>query len=336
MFSYFKNSVHNSKPARDYIQQRGLDFTKLEIGYNTGQFHHGTRKEEALIQSCLKVGLLSPFGVNSRSGGQAYKPFAKECICFALRNRANQITGLYFRSTINNKDSRHFYLKDRSGLYPHYPKPDTKKLILTESIIDAATILQNEEVTKHYGILALYGTNGFTEEHTGAIKELKEIEEIIFFLNGDEAGRKATVKYAAALRILNPQIKITQVNVPDNEDVNSLAQAHEQSVFTHLLESRTLSISNESVPVKEEITQSLNQQITNNNSLNTQNPYKLIFVTDTAIYYIQGGVRSEADSMKVTLVIENPTNKKKSRNKLDLYEDKQIEKTAREVVPSAE
>ncbi|MBX9853170.1 MAG: DNA primase, partial [Cytophagaceae bacterium] len=175
MFTYFKNSVHNSKPARDYIESRNLDYTKLEIGYNTGQFHHGTRKEEALIQSCLKVGLLSPFGVNSRSGGQAYKPFAKECICFALRNRAGQVTGLYFRSTINNKDSRHFYLKDRQGLYPHYPKSDTKKLILTESIIDAGSLLQIEEVSKEYSLLALYGTNGLSEEHTEAIKELKEL-----------------------------------------------------------------------------------------------------------------------------------------------------------------
>src|SRR5690606_32811262 len=141
------------------------------IGYNTGQFHHAgrskatvssdpsgeQRKDEALIQSCLKVGLLSPFGVNSRTGDQAYKSFAKECICFALRNRAGQITGLYFRSTTNNSDQRHFYLKDRQGLYPGYPKAETKKLILTESIIDAATLLQNEEVSKEYNLLSLYG-----------------------------------------------------------------------------------------------------------------------------------------------------------------------------------
>jgi DNA primase/energy-coupling factor transporter ATP-binding protein EcfA2 len=336
MFTYFKNSVHNSKPAQEYIRSRNLDPTRIEIGYNTGQFHHGTRRDEALISSCVKVGLLTPWGT-AKTGEQAYKVFAKECICFALRNRSNQITGLYFRSTTNNSAQRHFYLKDRQGLYPHYPKPETKILILTESIIDAATLLQQDSLlTTHYTLLSLYGTNGLTEEHTEAIKELKELEEIIFFLNGDEAGRKATAKHAETLKALRPEIKITSVNVPENEDINSLAQAHEPSVFTHLLESRSLFFSTEVLPEKNGTSRTEGREENpepireTSGSLDTSNPYKIAFRTETANYYIQGGIRSEADSMKVTLVIEHPTTKKKSRNKLDLYEDKQIEKTARE------
>ena len=44
MFTYFKNAVHSSKPAQDYLRSRALDASKLEIGYDTGQFHHGTRR----------------------------------------------------------------------------------------------------------------------------------------------------------------------------------------------------------------------------------------------------------------------------------------------------
>ncbi len=155
MFTYFRNAVHNSKPARDYIEQRGLDFTRLEIGYNTGQFHHGTRRDEALIQSCVGVGLLSPFGTNSRKPEeQAYKVFGKECISFALKNRAGQVTGMYFRSTINDKDQKHFYLKESTGLYPCYPKAETEKLIIGESVIDTASLLQIESIAKEYTLLA--------------------------------------------------------------------------------------------------------------------------------------------------------------------------------------
>lgn len=69
MFIYFKNAVYNSKPAQDYITGRKLDFTKLDIGYNSGQFHHGARKDEALIHSCLKYGLLLDKGhVNNCTG----------------------------------------------------------------------------------------------------------------------------------------------------------------------------------------------------------------------------------------------------------------------------
>ncbi len=197
MFTYFKNAVHNSKPAREYIESRNLDHKQIEIGYNAGQFHHGARKDESLINDCLKYGILLDLGLKSRTGETAYKPFGKWCIVFALRNPSHEITGLYFRSTLSDKEQRHFYLRERSGLYPNYPKAETEKLILTESIIDAASLLQQEEITTKYEILSLYGTNGLTEEHQTAIRKLKHLTEIIFFLNGDEPGNKAVAKYAS-------------------------------------------------------------------------------------------------------------------------------------------
>lgn len=120
MFTYFKNAVHNSKPAREYIESRNLDYKQLEIGYNGGQFHHGARKDESLISDCLKYGILLDLGLKSRTGETAYKPFGKWCLCFALRNQHHEIPGLYFRSTLSNKEQRHFYLRNRSGLYPSY------------------------------------------------------------------------------------------------------------------------------------------------------------------------------------------------------------------------
>ena len=48
MFTYFKNAVHNSQPAKEYLQSRNLDFKKIEVGYNAGLFHHGARKDENL------------------------------------------------------------------------------------------------------------------------------------------------------------------------------------------------------------------------------------------------------------------------------------------------
>jgi hypothetical protein len=58
MFTYFKNAVSNSQPARDYIQSRGLSSQLTEIGYNSGQFHHGSRKDDKLINDALEYGLL--------------------------------------------------------------------------------------------------------------------------------------------------------------------------------------------------------------------------------------------------------------------------------------
>jgi DNA primase len=353
MFTYFKNAVHNSKPAQEYIKQRSLDSSKIEVGYNTGQFHHGTRKNEILIQQCLQYGLLFNNDRLARTGEASYKPFAKLCIVFGLRNKANQLTGLYFRSTVNNEDARHFYLKERSGLYPNYPKHETKKLILTESIIDAATILQVAAIASSlsaeggYSVLALYGTNGLTEEHLKAITELKELEEIILWLNADDAGNAATSKHTHTLQALHPHIRITCVQMPTGEDINSLAQTHsEEQIFIDILQQRNIfSFSNEkeNVPgaklfiepnIKEQpasiekISTLAHQQIS---PLNISNPYKLSYTTDTAIYYIQGGLPKTTDNLKIMLVIENPQTNFKARNKIDLYEDKQVERLCKEV-----
>lgn len=347
MFTYFKNAVHNSQPAQAYIRQRELDATRLEIGYNTAQFHHGSRKEAALIQSCVTVGLLIPWGANKREGGQAYKPFGKYCIVFALRNVQQQVCGLYFRSTVNDTAQRHFYLRDRQGLYPQYPAKTTTKLILTESIIDAATLLQVDSITKTYSVLALYGTNGLTTEHQAALQNLPSLTELVLWLNADEAGAAATVKYAAQLSQLLPAVTITTVVMPAGEDINSLAQTHhDDQLLIDLLQSRqpvtatavagpAFSFSTAPAAAATTVTTTTSDATTSSSSavpgLDTTHPWKLRYATAAALYTVQGGVPKSADTMKVMLVVEATHTSAKARNRIDLYEERQVEKLCKEL-----
>ncbi len=238
MFLSFRKGLLCSEPAKEYCNSRNLDFDKLEIGFNSGQFHHGARKDEKLINEALQCGLLTTAGTNSRTGGQAYKPFGNKGIVFPLKNKENQIVSFYFRSTLNNDKSKHFYLKNRQGLYPNYPNPDTKKLLFTEAIIDTASLLQIDEITANYTLLTCYGTNGLNEEILNALKPLKQLEEIIFFFDGDKAGNEAVTKYAEILRELHPKAKISQVETPKDEDINSLIMGHENEILIHLIEQR--------------------------------------------------------------------------------------------------
>ena len=257
MFSYFKNALHSSKPAREYLGKRNLDNSILEIGYNSGQFHHGERKTEELIKKALEAGLLQDKGlINSRTSEKGYSPFAKWCICFALRNKEHRITGLYFRSALYDDPSldgsiaKHFYLKNRSGIYPGYPKSDTKKLILTEAIIDAASLLQIKNIAENYSIVACFGTNGLNEEISQVIQEWchseqsEESKEIIFCFDSDEAGKKAVEKYSKEFIKNDPKLKISTVELPC-KDVNETLQLHDESIFTQLLEERKILFSSE-------------------------------------------------------------------------------------------
>lgn len=339
MFTYFKNAIHNSRPAQEYLQSRCIDFKKTEVGYNAGQFHHGARKDETLIKQCVAYGLLLEAGLTARSGDAAYKPFGKWCICFALRNQQNEIVSLYFRSTLQDKEQRHFYLRDRQGLYPGYPNPATTKLILTESIIDAATLLEQDSIKSHYEVLALFGTNGLTEEHQTAIRQWLQSPsfggvgeaEIIFFLNGDEPGSKAVAKYAPMIKAAYPKVKVTSVEVPQGEDVNSLLQGHSADILMHLISTRkafefflsTEKPDGKSLPavntenaearlpdgqaklfIENVITPAPAEPIkATTTGLNTNNPYNLQYQGSEALYQIKGFRVEQTDSLKITLQI---------------------------------
>ena len=333
MFGYFRNAVYNSAPARDYIAGRQLDWKTQDIGYNSGQFHHSSRRDETLIRRCLDYGLLSECGKVGRTGETAYRVFGKNCIVFPLKSVKNQIVSLYFRSTANDGELRHFYLKNRQGLYPGYPPAETKKLILTESIIDAASLSQ----LTGYSILALYGTNGFTPEHAEAVKNLTQLEEIIFFLNGDDAGNKAANKYAGMLQAEYPLLEITLVNVPEGEDVNSLLQGHNPDIFVHLLnERKPFFLSNEKEKIfstentgenKKELHPATAGETDNAklyDRLNAENPYNLYYSGSAADYYVKGGIRCMSDSLKVSLQIIDRISRMDIRIKADLYEHRQV------------
>jgi DNA primase len=340
LFGYFKNAVSGSNPAKDYLESRNLDFTKIEVGYNSGQFHHGTRKDHHLIESCLKYGLLLDKGhVNNRTGEKAYSPFGKNCIVFALRSRQNQVTGLYFRSTIDKQNSRHFYLKNREGLYPKYPSAETQKLILTESIIDAASLLQQLEIAKEYTVLSLYGTNGLTEEHTEAVSQLKDLQEVIFFLNGDAPGKEAVKKYASLFRDLLPEVRLSNAEPPENEDVNSLLQGHNPQILDYYIrERKPILFSSGISPIEKEKQQQpeIKPEPRASGTLNTKNSHHIIYKGQTANYIVKGLQKGQLDSLKITLFIEHPKTERKSRSKVDLYEDKQVERTAREAAEKLE
>lgn len=234
--------MYCSNPAKQYIEKRNLDNSILEIGYNSGQFHHGERKSEELINNALEVGLLQDKGlINNRTGEKGYSIFANKCIAFPLKNKSGEIVSFYFRAIIENKNGKHFYLKNRSGIYPGYPKKETKKLILTEAIIDCASLLQIKEIRDNYSLISCFGTNGLNEEMTVAVSQLKELEEIIFCFDNDDAGKKAVEKHSKILKdnlqTASLTVRFSFVELPNN-DVNETLQLHDETIFIQLLEER--------------------------------------------------------------------------------------------------
>lgn len=279
-----RKGIAGSERARMYATERGLDWQVLSLGFTGEKAQEAWNKDYK--ESAASLGLLT-----KTQDGRYLNRF-KNCLVFTLQNVYSHPMGIYGRSiSEDTRTGKHYYLPGpHQGLYPKYPEADTKKLILTEAIIDAATLYQNEVITKDYTVLACYGTNGFTTEHEQAIKALQHLEEMILFFDGDEAGKEGVKNVSAKLQELRKVVTISQVNTPEGEDVNSLARSHEKQMFIHLLNSRTVLSS--SIEKKETPTTQSNAYKPASSAGKLEIfPHRFLCRTATANYHIKGDLK---------------------------------------------
>lgn len=277
-------TMRKNPSGRAYCELRGLDSDQLGIGYRT-------RKSA--------------------------EKWGRGCIIFPLLNAYGEVVSLYGRAV---KGSGHYYTAGREGLYPSYPASETKRLLLTESVIDAASLHYLEGWT----VLALYGTNGLTDEHQKVVTALKQLEEITLLLDGDLAGRMATQKIGASLAKLRPNVKISIISLAEGEDVNGMfaSEAAASVMLKGLLNNRQ-----PLGQLAEKSERKADHPISKHGL--TSHAHYLEYLGGAATYRIRGGIRGGADSLKVSLQIQ--WNGQDYRAKVDLYEYKQSHQLAERV-----
>jgi hypothetical protein len=134
IFNYFRNGfiMRKDNKARNYLQSRNLDVSKLEnlgitFGYNSAQFHHRGRISQQDMKLCELSGLLIKSSNGSRSEF-SYTPWASHCAIFALSDEKGNITGMYGRSTSETSRNKHYYCHVKLKL------TDKVFLVLSESL----------------------------------------------------------------------------------------------------------------------------------------------------------------------------------------------------------
>lgn len=309
----------------EYLQSRGLDWRQLKE-------KHGIRVSYNAVRSRMM----------------------RNCVLFPLLDEQGRLVSLYGRSIFDIAGKKHYYSTGRRGLFPQYPDISTRHLVLTESIIDACSLLQHTP----YAALALYGTNGLTAEHLEAIKRLNGLEEITLFLDGDPAGRQALSAVATKLKAVT-RARISYVETPENEDINSLTLSHEPQILDYLVQSRQpfisggvppgdVSLSNGEPPqaIDEYPSGIVNEPIWDEavavekkeNPSGKENPPLTVVSPELLIYrayglktHVLGGVRlSGLEKLRATLKIEQegvelPSGGVPLRHSLDLYHALQLE-----------
>jgi energy-coupling factor transporter ATP-binding protein EcfA2 len=212
-------------------------------------------------------------------------------------------------------------------------------------------------------ILSAYGINGLTKEHKEAIKKLKNLKEIIFFFDGDQPGKEGVERYASELASKDGRPSVSIVLTPEGEDINSLYLKYDKQAILQLINERKprkISSTSNGEPheIKKTISQvepddekelrnilssiesSIDKEVQAQNiasPLDTSIPNKIIYLPDrqagetqTARYIVKGSLPKQLDKMLVSLDVQHLETGFKYRCRLDLYEDKQVRKEARE------
>ncbi len=176
-----------SEKARDYAAARGLTradvLAALPVGYADGSLLETAPEGSETWESLRSLGVVTASGRELLAG----------CLVVPLRDLSGDVVSLYGRAIDRDQ---HLYLPGpRRGLVNAPCAATTDELILTESVLDALSFLEA-------GIpnaIPLYGTNGWTPDHD-ALLEKHRIRRVLLALDGDEAGRKASVALAGKLR----------------------------------------------------------------------------------------------------------------------------------------
>lgn len=177
IFHSFETGIRSAKAIkpRAYLSGIGLDYNTLRIGFNSGQFHH--RESAEVKKHYEQLGLLTKSSAAVRSEEmEAYTVFGRYGLVFPLQDSTGRIVNFYaLRFDMASHVEQYL---NTEGIYPAFPHPYTKRLLITPTLKDAASLLQSKALANRDAVIALH--NGqLLPQHQQAITALKELEEIL-------------------------------------------------------------------------------------------------------------------------------------------------------------
>lgn len=295
--------VVRNKEAGEWLKSKGLSVELTGASYSSGQTHH--RKDQIFIDELLSIGFLTPSNAAVRSPEmKAYSSFGKEAIVFALRNELNEVVN-FSAIRIFTQDYTPQYLNE-DGIYPSYPHPLTEHLYITDTVLDAAILLESRLLGNRDAVISLY--NGrMTDEMTNAINGLSNLKEIIVIPKKDGATETA----AELIKSLLPAIHIHRIHLPESHSLNDMWVNYGLEGVQQLL--------NESNEQAEVIAPEQKESV-----LKRIAEGKLSYETSLGTYYVLGNLSTDLGNLKTTVHFEELNSKRKHRAKPDLYDRQQL------------
>jgi len=191
---FYVRTLRKDAGGLSYLKQRNLtDAAMLEvfqIGYSNGSLLRALPKSGDLIRNLKTLGVLNAKGQEHFRG----------CVTVPIFDAAGKVSGIYGRR-VNDAEPRHLYLPGpHRGVFNGAAAKASQSLFITEAIFDALSLWQAGQ----RNVIALYGANGWTDDHAQLLKD-NGTTEIYLALDNDQAGEEATAKLKG--EILPPLVK---------------------------------------------------------------------------------------------------------------------------------
>lgn len=282
VFGIFKTGLFHSKPAKEYLDKIGIEQENLDCGYNSAQFHHREGLSEEETETSLEIGLLSPYYRKTPHGKDTtYSTFGGYSIIFPILNDNNEIVSFFAKNIKNGKGA----ILNKQGIFPKYPAHDIQHLLITENILDAASIYQDNNIKDKYGILALNAIEQLPDDFLKAIAPLNQLKEITFIIKPSKAKNDFILKHIDKIKTVCYDASFTIAEIPTNDTLNGFLLAHDKIAFYDLINNR--------------------KQFEDETFFDTSNPKHIQFKYKNIELTAIGGIKGmELDRLRITLKIK--------------------------------
>lgn len=170
---------------------------------------------DALPNDDASRALFKQLGVLTDKGRELFNG----CVVFPLFDAHGNVINLYGRR-LEDGEFNHFYLPGPRGLWNYQAAKRSGSILLTESIIDALTLIDRGLLDT----MPCYGVNGLTEELFAWFEQC-HVREVTLCFDADQPGRDGVERATARLKEKN--ITAHTLALPEGEDVNSFLNRYD-------------------------------------------------------------------------------------------------------------
>jgi DNA primase catalytic core len=217
--SYYQETLKQSPDALKYLESRGLKSAEMIDAFRLGFANRtlGYRlPEKNRVAGAELRGRLQKLGIYRESGHEHFNG----SVVIPILDLSGQVAQMYGRKITPNLRAGtpdHLYLPGpHRGVWNETALAVSKDVILCEALIDALTFW----CAGYRNVTAIYGVNGFTEEHRAAFRK-HGTKRIFIAYDRDEAGEGAAQEHAAQLMEMG--IECFRVQFPKSMDANEYA-----------------------------------------------------------------------------------------------------------------